>query len=90
MIRDEINSALSGKMATKLDTIIKSALDRYWGVWSTDDLKRRCTIVSRPGSEVQTLCADGIPILEIYPIKVEIVQTDTGWELRATQNYRQL
>jgi hypothetical protein len=90
VIRDEINSAMAGKMAAQLDTTIKSALDRHWGVWSTEDLKRRCTLVSRPGSEVQTLYADGKPILEIHPIQLETVRTDTGWTLKATQNYRTL
>lgn len=90
MIRDEINSALAGKMAAQLDTTIKGALDTHWGVWSTDDLKKRCKLVSRLGSEVQTLYADGRPILEIHPIQVETVRTDTGWTLRATQNYRTL
>lgn len=90
MIRDEINSALAGKLAAQLDTTIKDALDKHWGVWSSDDLKRRCTLVSYTGSEVQTLCADGTPILEIHPIQVETVRTDMGWVLRATQNYRTL
>lgn len=89
MIRDEINSAMAGKMAAQLDTTIKGALDKHWGVWSTDDLKR-LTLVSYPGREVQTLCVDGKPILEIHPIQVETVRTDIGWVLRATQNYRTL
>jgi hypothetical protein len=88
MIREEIQSAVSGSMAAKLDSTIKSALDAHWGVWSTDDLKRRCKLVTFSGSPIQTLYADDVPILEIHPIQVETVKTETGWSLRATQNYR--
>ena len=90
MIRDEIMSEMASSMASKLDSTIKGALDRHWGVWSTDDLKRRCQLVSVHGSPIQTLYADGKPILEIHPIEVDTVKTETGWTLQATQKYRNL
>lgn len=89
-IRDQINTSMARSMSSNLDTTIKGALDAHWGVWSSDDLKRRCKLVTVAGSPVQTLYADDIPILEIYPLEVETVRTDTGWSLRATQNYRRL
>ena len=90
MIRDEITANMATQMAVKLDGTIKAALDRHWGVWSTDDLKRRCTLVRIAGSPIETLCVDGKPILEIHPLEVETVRTEHGWTLRATQNYRNL
>ncbi len=90
MIRDEINSTLAKQMAAKLDGEIEGALNGFWPAWSRDDVKRRCHLVSRAGSPIQTLYADGIPILEIHPIQIETVKTETGWTLQATQNYRRL
>lgn len=90
MIRDEINSALSKQLAAKLDCEIEGALNGFWPVWSMDDVKRRCQIIGRVGDPIQTLYADGVPILEIHPVQVETVKTGTGWTLRATQNYRRV
>lgn len=90
MIRDEINAALIKRMAASLDSEIEGALSTVWSVWSRDDVERRCCIIGRPGSPIQTLYADGVPILEIHPVEVETVQVGTGWELRATQNFRRL
>jgi hypothetical protein len=90
MIRDEIKAMLVKKAAAKLDSEIEGALSAVWSVWSMEDVERRCCIMGRPGSPIQTLYADGVPILEIHPVQVETVRTGVGWELRATQNFRRL
>lgn len=58
-----------GALAAKTDSEIKGALDDFWGVWSLEDIKRRCQLVRVAGSPVETLYADGVPILEIHPLE---------------------
>lgn len=91
MIREEITSAAAGQMAKHLDVRIKAALDAFWPPgWTLDDVKARCRLVSLIGSDVQTLYADDVPLLEVYPIQLESERTTDGWTMRLTQQYRTL
>lgn len=86
---DEMGSQMATQMAAKLDIEIRRALDAFWAEpWSLEDVKRRCQIVGRFEDLLQILYVDGIPVLEIHPLQTETVKTETGWVLRASQNFR--
>jgi hypothetical protein len=90
-IREKVFGNAAGTMARKLDAAIADALNRFLpDGWTMDDVKRRCVRVKGPNSDVETLCMDGVPLLEIHPIEMEKVPNETGFSVRFTQKYRDL
>jgi hypothetical protein len=90
-IREKVFGNAAGTMARKLDAAIADALNRFLpDGWTMDDVKRRCVRVKGPNSDVETLCMDGVPLLEIHPIEMERVPNETGFSVRFTQKYRDL
>jgi hypothetical protein len=84
-ITDNVAAAMAGKM----DDEFRAVLNEAWPTgWTLEDVKRRCVLVRYHDSEVETLCIDGVPALELHPLELESVKTDTGWTYRVTRNYR--
>ena len=88
-VSDYIEPAMI-EMVSKKEDAIKAALDSFWQVWSLEDIKRRCRFARAAGSPVETLYADGVPLLEFHPLETETVPTETGWTIRVTQKFRDL
>lgn len=89
-IRDFVKPAMDA-MVSKKEGEIKSALDEFWAAWTMEDIKRRCQLVRVAGSPVETLYADGVPILEIHPMEfAEPVLEGDRYVQRVTQNFRRL
>lgn len=87
----EIIAPAANSMVRQLDDTIKVVLDSCWPPgWTLEDVKRRCSLVRRSSSEVQTFCVDGVPVLELHPVEFEQFPTETGWTMRLTQKYRDL
>lgn len=87
---EEIIGNASASMASKLDQTIAACLDRHWKTWTMDDVRTRCRLISHVGDPVQVLYADDVPLLEIHPIEVNQIPTETGWTMVASQKYREL
>jgi hypothetical protein len=90
IIADQSINQATVEMLAKRENAIRESLSAFWPVWTLYDVKARCKIVRVAGSPVQTLYADGVPILEFGPVDSELIQTETGWAYRLTQQYRDL
>lgn len=80
----------SGCMVTKMDDEIRSALNHFWPVWSADDVKRRCQLVRVAGSPIETLCADGVPLIEIGPVQIHTELSRDTYVVRLTRTIRRV
>lgn len=89
LINNMSGAAVVG-MASKLDSEIKAVLDAFWPSWTMQDVKERCVIVSYHGDAYKTLCADGVPLLEIYPPEFRHERLDDRYVVHITQNFRRL
>jgi len=89
-LSDFIKPAMT-EMVCKLDGEIKDALDEASPGWALVDVKQRCQRLRIHGSPVETLCLDGVPILEIHdPQFHEPVLEGDRYIMRITQNFRRL
>lgn len=90
MIREKMIAEVSGHMVGKMEDEIRSALNQFWPVWTLEDVKRRCRIVRIAGSPVETLCADGIPLLEMHPVESTMERTADSYIIRYSRKFRRL
>lgn len=87
----EITDNAAAAMAQKKEAEFRAVLDAVFPTgWNMELVKRRCQLVRYFGSPVETLCIDGKPALEIHPLQFDQKQTDTGWTMTVTQQYRRL
>lgn len=90
-IIDRLIGDAAAAMARKKEDEFREVLDAAFPTgWTPDMIRRRCSLVRYVGSPVETLCVDGKAVLEIHPLEFEQVQTETGWTMKVTQNYRRL
>lgn len=90
-IIDRMVGDAAAAMARKKEDEFRDVLDAAFPTgWTHDMIRRRCSLVRYVGSPVETLCVDGKPVLEIHPLQFEQVQTETGWVMKVTQNYRRI
>lgn len=67
------------------------ALIEFWGVCSLEQIKQRCQLVRLAGSPVETLVADGVPLLEIHPVEFTEPRLEGDkYVSHATQKFRRL
>lgn len=78
----------AGSMYRKMDDEVRSALNAFWPVWTLDDVKRRCQIVRVAGQPLEILCADGIPLLEIYPVETSMELKGDRYVMTMTRRFR--
>lgn len=90
MLREKMIAEASGQMVGKMDDEIRAALNQFWPVWTLEDVKRRCRIARIAGSPVETLCADGIPLLEMHPVESTMERTADSYVIRYTRRFRRL
>lgn len=86
-VTDNISAALTKRKEDEFRAVINEVLPPGW---TMEDVKRRCSLVRYHGSPIETLCIDGKPVLVLYPVEFETVETDTGRTMRCTQKYRKL
>jgi hypothetical protein len=59
-------------LAQQYDAILREAITAFIGPdWNLDQLQGRIQSVSRDGDPRETICLDGRPILELYPVETE-------------------
>lgn len=79
-------------ITSKLDAEIRDVLDDLWGGgWTLGDVARRCVMQKCAGNPIETLCADGIPLIEIHPVQSSFNRLPNGnYQLRYSRNFKRL
>lgn len=76
-------------MAVQEDMIIAKAIAKALGPDTLlESLRGRLTSVSYAGSENRTLCLDGRPLIEFYPLESSMDTTDGRYIMNLSQPYR--
>jgi hypothetical protein len=90
MFNDHFTAAANA-MVGKMEEEIRLALDAHWpNGWTYDDVRNRCVLQRFAHDPVEQFCADGRPLLHIWPIEQEQEQTADGWVLRFNRKIRRL
>ena len=90
LFSDQITSVATA-MARQLEEEIRRALDAHWpDGWTYDDVRRRCVLQRYAHDPVEVFCADGKPLLYIWPVESEIEDREFPHVLRYTRKVRRL
>ena len=92
MILEFIQPAMT-EMVSKKESEVREALNIFWHDWNWKfvDAKKRCWINVDPRNRIETLYADGIPVLEMRALEFsEPELVGDRYVQRITQNFRRL
>jgi len=89
VVARQIDSAALS-LTTQMDGEIRTALNAFWPEWTIYDVRRRCQIVRVLPSPIETVCADGVPLLEMYPIESHTEQKGDRYVITYTRKFRRL
>lgn len=90
MIITELIDGAARTLAGQMDAEIRAVLNEFCPTWTMIDVKNRCQMIRYDGSPVETLCMDGVPLLEMHPIESIQERTHDRYIIRYTRNFRRL